>query len=86
MALSCEYAQSALVLKALRDCECPLMVDSVEKVGCSFVVNDCRLSDELAWWGSRGRRCGHRDQLGHFAKVLSGCSEDELVACAVRPS
>ena len=62
------------------------MADSVEKVGSSFVVSARCSEGALVWWGSRGRRCGHRDQLGHLAKVLSGCSEGELVACDVRPS
>ncbi|WP_315718642.1 MULTISPECIES: hypothetical protein, partial [unclassified Bradyrhizobium] len=51
-----------------------LWVDSVEKVGSSFVVNAICFEDELARCGSRGRQRGHRDQLGHLTKVLSGCS------------
>lgn len=36
----------------------------------------------------RPRLCGgwggwHRDQLGHFAEVLGGGGEEELVSCAV---
>ncbi|MGJ5037772.1 hypothetical protein ACQR13_26975, partial [Bradyrhizobium sp. HKCCYLRH3059] len=57
----------------------PHSADSVEKVGSSFVVNAICFEDELARCGSRGRQRGHRDQLGHLTKVLSGCSEGELV-------
>ena len=72
------------VLHACRNANVRKWVDCVEKPGAEIGAG-ASLSGALKL---RPRLCGgwggwHGDQLGHFAEVLGGGGEEELVSCAI---